>query len=56
MESEIGKQVRIILKNDFHYTGIILDSDDLSILLKDKFGKQVRLSRDSIMILEDNGK
>ncbi len=52
-DNEIGKQVRIILINDFHYSGIILESSASFIILKDKFGKRVTLNRDSISVMED---
>lgn len=53
MEAEIGQSVRLILKNNFHYTGIIQEKDDKTLVLRDKFGKIVTIAQDSIMLLEE---
>jgi len=52
VESGIGKRVRIILTNGFHYSGILLDCDDSSLTIKDKFGNNVTLSFVSVMLFE----
>lgn len=52
MEAEIGNKVRIILKNNFHYTGIIIEVDEKNIVMIDLFNKTISLAKDSIMLLE----
>lgn len=51
-ESLSGKNVRLILKNNFHYTGKIIEDLDISLKIIDKFGKEVIVSKDSIQVLE----
>ena len=48
----IGKKIRLILKNGFHYSGEIISEDDLFLILNDKFGKEVQIAKSSLEVLE----
>ena len=48
----IGKKVRLILKNQFHYTGKIINEDDLFFTILDKFNVEVQLAKSSIEVME----
>jgi len=54
MEAEryVGRKVRIILKNNFHYTGLVIDTSENKILIKDKFSNDVLISLDDISLME----
>ncbi len=52
-KERIGKKVRLILKNQFHYSGIILGEDDLFLTIIDKFGVEVQIAKSSIEIMEN---
>lgn len=47
-----GKKIRLVLKNNFHYSGVVLKEDEKSITILDKFSKEVMISKDSISIWE----
>ena len=47
-----SKHVRIILKNNFHYTGLVLETSENKLLIKDKFNKEVLIDLDDISVLE----
>lgn len=51
-ENLSGKRVRLILNNNFHYSGVVVCEDEFFIILIDKFSKEVRLSKNSILSLE----
>jgi len=51
-EKKSGRSVRIILKNNFHFSGIIKKENETHLTLDDKFGKEVIISKDSISIME----
>lgn len=51
-ERYAGKKVRIILKNNFHYTGLVIDTSENKILIKDKFSNEVMISLDDISLME----
>ena len=51
-ERYAGKKVRIILKNNFHYTGLILEASENKILIKDKFDNEVLISLDEVLVME----
>ena len=53
---EIGKKVRLILNNNFHYQGIILDSSTSFIILRDKFDQKVTINRANISVMEEISK
>jgi len=53
-----GKNVHIILKNNFEYNGIVVDIDDrgsglVFIEIKDKFNKRVIFASGEIKFLEE---
>ncbi len=52
MTDSIGQRVRLILVGDRHYSGKIIDEDDLMIKIIDKFGSTVSLGRSSIISME----
>jgi len=54
MEAEryIGKKIRLILKNGFHYTGEVLEAEGSNLVILDKFHKEVFVSLDNIDLLE----
>ena len=51
----LGKSVRIILKNGFHYTGKVEFLGETSIRICDKFGQPVIISISDISLIEGNG-
>lgn len=51
--NQVGMKVRIILTNDFHYSGTIMESSNSFIILKDKFNKVVTINRNSILVMEE---
>lgn len=53
MESgRVGERVQIILKNNYSYTGTILSEDTLFILIRDKFGEKVSISKSEIQVIK----
>jgi len=53
MESRrVGKRVRIITCNNFHYSGTILNEDELFLTIRDKFQAEVSLRKENIEVLE----
>jgi Fe-S cluster assembly iron-binding protein IscA len=50
---EERKRVRLILKNNFCYTGEIQEQNEKKLILKDKFGVTVVIDQESIMLLEE---
>jgi len=55
MEEE-GRRIKIILRNNFKYHGVILKDLGRKIIIRDKFGKEVELNKDDIMVKEVVGK
>lgn len=51
-ENLSGKKIRLILTNNFHYSGRVISEDELFLIIIDKFNKECRLSKKSIMSLE----
>ena len=49
----IGKTMRFVLSNNFHYTGRVLDEDEKSVTILDLKGVRVQISKYSIMIQEE---
>ena len=47
-----GQRVRIILIGDRFYSGTILSEDSALIMIKDKFGVEVSLGKNSIISME----
>ncbi len=52
-ERFIGKKIRLILTNQYHFTGIVLDCNEETLSLKDKFGKNVSIKLSEIIIFEE---
>ena len=54
-KKKIGKSIKLILKNGFHYNGKISDvvGDDLVII--DKFSAEVYISLEDISVFEEVG-
>ena len=51
-ETLSGKKIRIILTNNFHYSGKVVSDDGYFLILIDKFGREVRIAKNSILSLE----
>lgn len=47
-----GKKVKLILPNQIFYSGVILYEDNFFIFIRDKFEKEVRLSKSYIVSME----
>jgi len=53
MPSElIGKKIRLVLSNNFHYNGIVIDEDDRTLTIKDLKNCIVTISKFSIILQE----
>lgn len=52
MRGSEGKRVQIVLIGNFYYTGVILNEDDFFITIRDKFNKEVSLSKSRIEKME----
>ena len=52
-ESLIGKKLRFILSNNFHYTGKVIDEDDRTLIIIDQKGSRVSISKFSIIVQEE---
>jgi len=48
-----GSRVRIILSNNFSYSGKILSEDNFFIILLDKFGQKVSIGKKDIQIIKE---
>lgn len=48
-----SKKVRLILRNGFHYSGLVKEADEKFLILKDKFDRTVTIARDEIVLMED---
>jgi len=51
--SYLGCRVFITLTNGFYYEGIVLEADETSLTLRDKTGKRVSLTKDSISTIRE---
>lgn len=51
---EKGKKVKIILTNNWHYNGVIINSDEDTLTIRDRFGKEVCVSKKSMMVFEED--
>lgn len=52
MIDRTGKKVRIILEGPRYYSGTILEEDDVTITIKDKFNELVTIGKNSLISLE----
>ena len=48
----LGKNVKVFLKNKFCYTGKVMDMNDLQVMILDKYGKLIGLSRSDISVIQ----
>ena len=46
------KKVRIMLPGNICYHGFILSEDEIFVIIKDKFGQEVRLNKSHIISME----
>ncbi len=54
MTSElIGKKLRFVLSNNFHYNGLVLEEDARTVTIRDQKGARVTISKHSILIQEE---
>lgn len=53
MKNRVGQQVQIILKNNFSYTGLILDEDNFFLVIRDKFGLRVSISKADVQVIKE---
>jgi len=51
--SYLHSKVYITLSNGFYYEGIVLSADEGSLTLKDKTGRRVSLTKDSISTIRE---
>ena len=51
-EDRTGKKVRIILVGNRFYSGVVISEDDLILTIKDKFGSEVSIGKNSLISLE----
>lgn len=51
----IGKSVKIILSNGFHFTGQVLDVTESTLIILDKFKQRTSLAKRDISILTEVG-
>lgn len=49
----IGKSVKIILSNNFHFTGIVLEVTEKTMIILDKFKQRTTLNKEDIVILTE---
>lgn len=47
-----GQKVSIILIGGFHYSGVILSEDEIFLIIRDKFNKEVSLNKRQIEKME----
>ena len=50
-----GKKCRIVLRNNYNYTGIIPKIKSDTLTLKDKFGNLITINCGDIMVVEELG-
>ena len=52
-----NKHIKIVLTNNYRYSGKVLDVNEDSLILLDKFGSEIILRLGNLMIVEvENGK
>jgi hypothetical protein len=49
----LGLKVKILLKNNYYYVGLVLNADENSIDLKDIKGQNVSLAKESILSIQE---
>lgn len=48
----INQKVKLVLKDQYIYSGIILTVSDSSVRIKDKFGSELSISLDQIGVIK----
>jgi small nuclear ribonucleoprotein (snRNP)-like protein len=49
----LGLKVKILLKNNYYYVGVVLNADESSLDLKDVKGQNVSLNKDIILSIQE---
>lgn len=52
----VGDKVQIILKNNYSYTGKIIDEDSFFFVILDKFNQKVSLNKSDIQVIKEVSK
>ena len=52
--SRVGQRVRLILITGHHYSGKIIDEDDIFLVIFDKFSNKVSIAKNQIQVLEES--
>jgi small nuclear ribonucleoprotein (snRNP)-like protein len=47
-----GEKVQIILKNNYSYTGVILEDDSFFIVILDKFNEKVSIAKSQVEVIK----
>jgi len=50
-----GRRIRLILSNNFHYSGEVIDITSTSLIITDKFGVRVSINLADIMVCSKDG-
>jgi len=53
LECYLGRQIKLILKNNYYYSGKIKSLDQDSLLLIDKFGSLVTIPYEEISLITE---
>jgi len=53
LDKYVNKKVKVELVNGYFYEGIVISADNDSIELKDKFGKNVSLTKQAILFIKE---
>lgn len=53
LDKYVNKRVKIELVNGYFYEGIVVSVDNDSLELKDKFGKDVSLTKNAILFVKE---
>ncbi len=48
-----GKRVKLILTNQYKFSGIVLEVNEESLVLKDKFNENVTINLNSILLISE---
>lgn len=51
--TEIGRKFRFVLNNNFKYEGKIISTEEKSITIIDRYGREVKLSKSGILLQEE---
>ena len=53
LNNYIGRKIKLVLKNNYYYVGLVISADENSLDLKDVKGQFVSLSKDSIFSIQE---